>query len=398
MNIFVSRSMWMNFINYIIALVFLQHIMEIHPKRADDPPSTTLPPSDCDNERRKPRLRQSVKFPADLEKKIAAFHRVISEDSSILILTHDYPDPDCIASAFGISHLLSFWGKSNSVISFGGFVGRAENRAMIRFLNVSTVPYVLLEIKDYDCIICVDCFPGHNNVSLPASIKVNAVFDHHRIDLLDHYDFLCDIRSDLGATSTLVTEYLVKTHCPIPPKLATGLFYGIMTDTGDMGRDASAEDLECSKILFELMDHRLLAQIEHPGRDVEFFKMLNRAAKSMLLFDSVGYIDLGQVHSPDYIGEMADIFHGLEKIEFTLCTGIFKKNIFFSIRCKTRDDAGALAETIAASLNGGGGGHGKAGAGRIPLRAKSERETMAAFVSFSKNALNISQAQSVSLL
>ena len=385
-----------SFINYIIALVFLQYIMENHPRGSDDPPSNDKKPSA--NETSKPRLRQAMKFPADLEKKIAAFHREIAGASSILILTHDYPDPDCIASAFGISHLLSFWGKSTSVISFGGFVGRAENRAMIRFLNISTIPYVLLEIKDYDCIICVDCFPGHNNVSLPASIKVNAVFDHHRIEHLDQCQFLCDVRSDLGATSTLVTEYLVKTHCPIPQKLATGLFYGIMTDTGDMGRDASVEDLECSKILFEAMDQRLLARIEHPGRDVEFFRMFNRAAKSMTIFDSVGYIDIGQVHSPDYIGEMADIFHSLEKIEFTLCTGIFKKNIFFSIRCKTHDDAGVLAETIAASLHGGGGGHGKAGAGRIPLVAKNERETMAAFVSLFKNALNIAQVQSVSLL
>ena len=372
--------------------------MENHHDRADYTPSNDKQPPDNGNETSTPRLRQTVEFPAHLEEKIIAFHREIATASSILLLTHDYPDPDCIASAFGISHLLSFWGKSNSVISFGGFVGRAENRAMIRFLNIRTIPYVLLEIKDYDCIICIDCLPGHNNVSLPVSKKVTAVFDHHRIEHFDQYDFFCDIRSDLGATSTLVTEYLIKTHCPIPPKLATGLFYGIMTDTGDMGRDASAEDLECSKILFESMDHRLLAQIEHPGRDVEFFTMLDRAAKSMLIFDSVGYIDLGQVLSPDYIGEMADIFHSLEKIEFTLCTGVFKKNIFFSIRCKTRDDAGILAETIAARLNGGGGGHGKAGAGRIPLLAENERETIDAFVSLTKNALNITQVQSVSLL
>jgi nanoRNase/pAp phosphatase (c-di-AMP/oligoRNAs hydrolase) len=146
------------------------------------------------------------------------------------------------------------------------------------------------------------------------------------------------------------------------------------------------------------MDHRLLAKIEHPGRDVEFFKMLDRAAKSMILFDSIGYIDLGAVQSPDYIGEMADIFHGLEKIEITLCTGIFKKNIFFSIRCKIRDDAGILAETFATNLNGGGGGHGKSGAGRIPLISEDEGETMATFVSLFKNALNISQVQNVPLL
>jgi nanoRNase/pAp phosphatase (c-di-AMP/oligoRNAs hydrolase) len=229
-------------------------------------------------------------------------------------------------------------------------------------------------------------------------VKVSAVFDHHRLENSGQFPFFTDVRQDIGATSTIITEYLLKAGCPIPPKLATGLFYGIMTDTGDMGRDASAEDLECSKILFEVMDHRLFAQIEHPGRDIEFFKMLNRAAQSMSVFETVGYIELGRVGSPDYIGEMADIFHSLEKIEFTICTGIFKKNIFFSIRCKARDDAGALAERIAVRMNGGGGGHGKAGAGRVPLIAEEERETVAAFTALFKQELNISGIPSVSLL
>jgi nanoRNase/pAp phosphatase (c-di-AMP/oligoRNAs hydrolase) len=370
--------------------------MDTHHLSGDHPPSNDKKNVEIGSSLS--RLHETKGFPADFDDKLKSFYQQVAGASSILLLTHDYPDPDCIASAFGISHLLSFWGKPASMISFGGFIGRAENRAMIRFLNIRTVPYVLLEVKDYDYIICVDCFPGNSNVSLPVSIKVNAVFDHHRVENACQNFFFTDIRQDIGATSTIVTEYLIKAQCPIFPKLATALFYGIMTDTGDMGRGVSAEDLECSKILFESMDNRLLAQIEHPGRDREFFKMLHRAAQSMSVFDSVGYIELGRVNSPDYIGEMADIFHSLEKIEFTICTGIFKKNIFFSIRCKTRDDAGILAEKIATSMNGGGGGHGKAGAGRIPLVAEEEKETVAAFASVFKNALNISQIQSVSLL
>jgi nanoRNase/pAp phosphatase (c-di-AMP/oligoRNAs hydrolase) len=337
-------------------------------------------------------------FPKNLESRVAAFRQQVSGASSILILTHDYPDPDCIASAYGISHLLSFWGHANSIISFGGFVGRAENRAMIRFLNISTIPYVLLEIKDYDCIVLADCFPGRNNVSLPASIPVNAVLDHHPVDNAGNFPFFNEVRQDIGATATIVTEFLLYADCPIPPKLATGLFYGIMTDTGNMGRGSFAEDLECYKILFNGMDHSLLAQIEHPDRDIEFFKVLHRAAQSMVIFDSVGYVPLGRVTSPDYIGEMVDIFHGLEKIEFTICTGIFKKNIFFSIRSKTRNEAGAIAEAVAALLNGGGGGHGKAGAGRIPFQPHQGEKTLSAFVAVLKEALQLGSAEGVAII
>ena len=85
-----------------------------------------------------------------IKTKLHRFKETIISAESLLILTHDYPDPDCIAAAFGISHLCSFWEIPTPTISFGGFVGRAENRAMVRFLNIPMVPYVLLDIQDFD--------------------------------------------------------------------------------------------------------------------------------------------------------------------------------------------------------------------------------------------------------
>jgi nanoRNase/pAp phosphatase (c-di-AMP/oligoRNAs hydrolase) len=337
-------------------------------------------------------------FPVDLTKRLEAFKNQVAPSSSTLILMHDYPDPDCIASAFGIAQLLSYWGVSSSVISFGGFIGRAENRAMIRFLNVKTIPYVLLEIKDFDRIILVDCFPGRSNVSLSADYAVHAVLDHHFVSNPDNLPFYHDIRKEIGATSTIVTEYLVAAGCPISPKLATALFYGIKTDTGDMGRESSAEDIECYTMLFNKMDHSLLARIENPDRDVAFFRMLHRAAQAMIAFGSLGYIPLGAVASPDYVAEMADLFHSLEKIDSTVCSGIFKKNIFFSIRAKNRDEAGMNAEKIATALGGGGGGHGKIGAGRIPFDKAREEEILNKFVATFKEVFTMSAVQGVHIL
>ena len=311
---------------------------------------------------------------------------------------HDYPDPDCIAAAYGISHLLSYWGVSSIVISSGGFIGRAENRAMIRFLNIHTVPFVLLEIKDFEKIILVDCFPGNSNVSLPKDQRIDAVIDHHLVHFEEYMQFYHDVRKEMGATSTIVTEYLLNAHCPIPAKLATALFYGIKTDTGDMGRASSSEDLECYKLLFEQMDHSLLAKIENPDRDVAFFRILHRASQSMVAFDSLGYISLGQISSPDYVAEMVDLFHSLEKIDITICCGIFKKHIFFSIRAKNRDEAGVNAEKIALALGGGGGGHGKVGAGRIPFDKQSEDELLAKFETTFKKVFNITEVEGVNIL
>lgn len=325
----------------------------------------------------------------DFNAKLEAFRSHIIPASTVLILTHDFPDPDCLASAFGVSHLLSFWGIKSSVISFGGFVGRAENRAMIRFLNIRTVPFVLTEVNDFERIILVDSFPGKGNVSLPVNTPVHAVIDHHPNDPPPNAPFFFDIRKDYGATSTIITKYLLAAHCPISPKLATALFYGIKTDTGDMRREVAPEDVECYKFLFDIMEHKLLSRIENPDRDVEFFKILHYATLSAVTYDSVGYTHLGNVTTPDYIAEMADLFHSLEKLEWMICSGIFKNQIFFSLRSKNSDAAGAYAEKIAMIFGGSGGGHARVAAGRVPIDSDSANKVLEKFEYTLKDVFNI---------
>jgi len=304
----------------------------------------------------------------DYSHKLSEFREAVLPASSVLILTHDYPDPDCLASACGISELLSFWGVS-SVISFGGFVGRAENRAMIRFLNIRTVPFVLISgVSEFERIILVDCYPGNGNVSLSSDTAVHAVIDHHPNIPKTDVNYFHDIREDYGSTSTIVTGYLLQAGCPIPQKLATALFYGIKTDTADMSRNANEKDVECYKSLFNIMDYKLLSKIEKPDRDIEFFHMLHKATEAAICYDSVGYAHIGSVTAPDYIAEMADLLHRLEKLEWMICTGVFKNQIFFSIRSKNSSGAGTIAEKLSAAFGGSGGGHSRFAAGRMPIQ------------------------------
>lgn len=298
--------------------------------------------------------------------KVVQLKECLGNSQSVLIITHDYPDPDCIASAFGISELFSFWGIPSTVISFGGFIGRAENRAMVRFLNISMVPFVLVDVLDFDSVVLVDSFPGKGNITLSKSITITAVIDHHPHNSSE-LPFFSDIRQEYGATSTIITKYLLEAGCPISPQCATALFYGIKTDTGEMRRDVSQDDLECYKFLFDSIDHKLFASIENPDRDVEYFRLLHRAAESAVTMKNLGYTHLGTVSTPDYVAEMTDLFHGLEQIEWMICSGIFKNQIFFSIRSKTLPAAGIYAEKLGESLGGSGGGHGRAAAGRVPI-------------------------------
>ncbi len=321
--------------------------------------------------------------------KVAQLKSRLLPAKSVLIVAHDYPDPDCIAAAYGTMELMRHWGVENAVITFGGFVGRAQNRAMIRFLNIESVPFPLIEPTDFDRIIMVDCFPGRGNVSMNEDIEVDAVLDHHLDSAPIDAPFFSDIRKDLGATSTLVTRYLIESGVPISPRLATALFYGIKTDTRDLGRDHLTEDLESYRMLFNLMDYKLLSAIENPDRDIEFFRLLHSAAESVICYDTIGYIHLGTISSPDYVAEMADFFHRLDRIEYMICSAKFKKSIYYSIRTKQEFTAGPSAEQIGRMLGGSGGGHGKIGAGRIPLNAQTAEEGLDSFIAAFKEILSI---------
>jgi nanoRNase/pAp phosphatase (c-di-AMP/oligoRNAs hydrolase) len=295
----------------------------------------------------------------------------IAGAQSVLILTHDFPDPDCLASAFGLLHLFAFWGVPSSTISFGGFVGRAENRAMVRFANIESIPFMLIHLEDYDRIVLVDTFPGLGNMSLRKDIPVNAVLDHHPHTPPNDAPYFHDIQHNLGATSTMVTNYLLSAGCPIPPILATALFYGIKTDTNELARNATAEDLTCYKWLFDKADHHILSKIEWPERDPEYFRILHKAAETMIISGSAGFTYLGQVSTPDHIAEIADLFDSLHTINTMICSGLFKNQIYYSIRSKETDSsqitAGDAAERIAETFGGSGGGHSNMAAGRIPL-------------------------------
>jgi len=302
--------------------------------------------------------------------KLAMLREHILPASSVLIVSHDYPDPDCLAAAVGMQHLISHWGVPTVQITFGGFVGRAENRAMIRLLGIDVIPIMLIDTTRFDRVIVVDSFPGNGHVSLPSGQKIDVVLDHHPNQPNAETKFYYDIRTDLGATSTLVTRYLLTAGVPITPKLATALFYGIKTDTNEISRNVSIEDLDCYKHLFELIDHRLLSQIESPARDQEYYRVLNHATQDLVLFDApeVGYTHLGKIATPDSVAEIADLCASMEGLSTMVASGIFKNQIFYSIRVKNGRNAGGIAMGIAQALNGYGGGHATMAAGRIPLK------------------------------
>ena len=204
--------------------------------------------------------------------------RVVEGAAPLIILPHDNPDPDALASAAALRFLVKKAHEQKEIlIALGGIVGRAENRAMLRYLNIDLAPVGDIDFSTSPQVALVDTQPGRSNNSLPDGFCPTIVIDHHpAYGSYDSVSFL-DLREGYGATSTILTEYLKETHVDIESKIATALFYGINAETQDLGREATPSDVSACQFLYPYTNKRRLSKIENARVPREYFKVFRDA-------------------------------------------------------------------------------------------------------------------------
>jgi nanoRNase/pAp phosphatase (c-di-AMP/oligoRNAs hydrolase) len=285
-----------------------------------------------------------------------------------LILTHDNPDPDAMASAIGLAAILEEVAGVPARVAFGGIVGRAENRALVRVLKLPMVPVSRIVFDEFDYIVLVDTQPEFGNHSLLPRVQPDAVVDHHPARASTYDVPFADVGGDYGATASIVTGYVRAAGIVPTRELATALFYGIKSDTRDLGRELGPADVANYQWLFPYVDHGALSEIEHPTVSANYFSALHRALEKARRHRDSLVADLGHVHTPDMVAEVADRFLSLEGIRWSLAQGEYDGNLYISIRTSDRRmNAGRLVRDILVPLGGSAGGHGSMAGGRLAL-------------------------------
>jgi nanoRNase/pAp phosphatase (c-di-AMP/oligoRNAs hydrolase) len=285
-----------------------------------------------------------------------------------LILTHDNPDPDSLAAAAALGHLLERRAGLDARVGYGGIIGRAENIAFVKVLRLPVTPISQIVFSEFDLFALVDTQPSVGNHSLPASMAADIVIDHHplRDDSLSVP--YADVGGDYGATSTMLVEYLRAARIDPDPELATALFYGIKADTRDLGRQTTDTDVESYLWLFPRIDKHLLGQIEHPDLPARYFQLYHKAFERAKVYGAAILTDLGQVYSPDMVAEVAERLMFLEGMKWSLAYGSYRSQLYFSLRTKDRRmNAGRLIREVCENRSGSSGGHGSMAGARVPL-------------------------------
>lgn len=292
----------------------------------------------------------------------------------IAIVTHDNPDPDCIASAMGTSRLIQSWNsKTECRIVYSGEISHPQNKTMVNVLNINLVRLSDIENFDeeFEHVIVVDSIPER---CLPGESMCLATIDHHRSET--KRSKLSDIRQ-VGATSSVIWEYLIKDGFEFQEGedkdeiLATALIVGIKTDTSNfVGDNVTDLDFDAFKYLLGFANRRHLSAIDNypiPPYHFELRSQLdqedNIKIDNGVFVGGIGYI------SPtkrDVLPSMAEERARVEGIDTSFVFAIVGNNIEVSVRSSgLAVDVNSLCQKIfGRDFAGGKMG---SGAAKIPM-------------------------------
>ena len=305
---------------------------------------------------------------------------VPSARGRFLILTHRGPDPDALGACEGLRLLLSKGFGFETVVATLGRIHRAENLALLRTLEFELADYSSIDPDHYAGATLVDTQPEFGHTVLPDDIPVIAVFDHHvppkpkegengsEPSTIAHRD----VRLELGATCSMIYEYLRDAEIELDKKTASALFCGVRYDTADLSRNSTPLDEEAYYETFRRADRPAIAQIGNPPLPRDYYHEIHNALSVARQHGPLVLALLGKVDNPESVSEMADFFLRMKGCSWVVVGGEYEGEYVLSLR--TDYAFGKAYPLMQRVLDGAGsfGGHGHIAGGRIRLEDGGE--------------------------
>lgn len=281
----------------------------------------------------------------------------------VYIQTHNFPDPDAIASAYGLQKLLESYGIA-SALCYDGQIDKLSASKMLDAFHIQMLPYEELagNMQESDWIICVDTQKHAGNVTDFIGNEV-ACIDHHPTFVPMEYLYE-DIRIT-GACATLIAEYFAQSGIKPDSETATALLYGIKMDTLQFTRGVTELDIAMFAFLFPLCDQETLSDLERNNMEFSDLKAYGASIESIELYDKVGFSCIPFSCPDALIAILSDFILALIEVDVAVVFSIRKDGVKLSVRSEDPDvHAGDLLHDALEGI-GSGGGHAAMGGGFI---------------------------------
>ncbi|HEX6324901.1 MAG TPA: DHH family phosphoesterase, partial [Vicinamibacterales bacterium] len=259
--------------------------------------------------------------------RVQQYQRYFADADRVLILLHNDPDPDALASGLALRNLLRRT-KATAIIGAVQGVTRPENQRMAAMLDIQVEPITPATLATFDRVATVDVQPHYFGGLLP---RVDLVVDHHP-EQPGYTAVFKDIRADYGSTSTILTEHLRAVDVNISERTATAMLYAIKSDTLFFARQTNRVDLEAFSFLYPLADAAMIRKMEGAEITMERLDHVIKATAQGAIADQVFSAHLGPVMREDFIPYTADFFLQLEGIKWTIISGEINGTLTISVR------------------------------------------------------------------
>lgn len=310
----------------------------------------------------------------DTAARISAMKRAVGDAERVIVLTHDNPDPDAIASSAGLGFLLEKATGLPITLAFGGIVGRAENRALLQELGVDFERAESLEFAPSAAVALVDTQPRAGNNSLPPGQIATIVIDHHPVRPESSAAPYSDIRPEYGACASMIVEFLRTSKLEPDRQLATALFYAIQSETMDLGREASKAELDASLYLYPRSDPAALSRIRHARVPRAVYRSIHAGLETAWSRGGVVCVPAGRLDYPDIVAQLADLFLRVDDVDWVIAAGRYRDGLYLSLRTLNPDaHAGDLVRRVVGA-RGSAGGHGEMAGARLDVGRLSADE------------------------
>ena len=300
--------------------------------------------------------------------RVAQYQRYFADAERVLILLHNDPDPDALASGLALRNVLHRT-KTTAIIGAVEGVTRPENLRMVNLLDIHVEAVTPAAVRDYSRVAMVDVQPHYFGGLITHA---DLVIDHHP-EQPGYTAVFKDIRPDYGSTSTILTEHLRAVDVSISERTATAMLYAIKSDTLFFNRQTNRVDIEAFSYLYPLADAALIRKMEGAEITEERLDYVLKAHAYGRLLDQVFCAFLGSSGREDFIPYIADFFLQLEGVKWTVIGGVVDDSVVISVRnLGYSRNAGEFVRHYFADI-GSAGGHRAMAKAVVPLKAFTDR-------------------------
>jgi nanoRNase/pAp phosphatase (c-di-AMP/oligoRNAs hydrolase) len=272
----------------------------------------------------------------------------------VFIQTHNFPDPDAIASAYGLQVLLAKF-NIKTIICHHGNVERTATANMVSEFGIKmTTDDDLKDMTEQDYIITVDSQKGNANILDLAGEEV-ACIDHHPTFCEADYKYK-DIRI-VGSCATIIADYYRTYKIDMPEDVATALLYGLKMDTKDFTRGVTELDVTIYSYLFPKANNMLIRRFQSGVIQYDELESFVDAMRNIEIFNGVAFAYLNYSCVDAFVATISDFILNLDVVNFVVVYSHKGKGFKFSVRSEL-DELNA-GQIVAEALKdcGSGGGH-----------------------------------------